>query len=141
MNDKLKPLAELSAEQKTFLKQQLGTFVSKQNLQITRDQSRLDARLGRRDDNQEKLEQLQADLDKKQKVLTALKKPENNIDADIIASQEEDVAKTQDELNRLVAGPNTLTDVEAYLEQYEIEILKLAKGFYQGRFDEVAALG
>ena len=137
MNDKLKPLAELSAEQKTFLKQQLGTFVSKQNLQITRDQSRL----GRRDDNQEKLEQLQADLDKKQKVLTALKKPENNIDADIIASQEEDVAKTQDELNRLVAGPNTLTDVEAYLEQYEIEILKLVKGFYQGRFDEVAALG
>ena len=141
MNDKLKPLAEFSAEQKTFLKQQLGTFVSKQNLQITRDQSRLDARLGRRDDNQEKLEQLQADLAKKQKVLTALKKPENNIDADIITSQEEDVAKTQDELNRLVAGPNTLTDVEAYLEQYEIEILKLSKGFYQSRFDEVAALG
>ena len=141
MNNKLKPLAEFSAEQKTFLKQQLGTFVSKQNLQITRDQSRLDARLGRRDDNQEKLEQLQADLAKKQKVLTALKKPENNIDADIITSQEEDVAKTQDELNRLVAGPNTLTDVEAYLEQYEIEILKLSKGFYQSRFDEVAALG
>ena len=141
MNNKLKPLAEFSAEQKTFLKQQLGTFVSKQNLQITRDQSRLDARLGRRDDNQEKLEQLQADLAKKQKVLTALKKPENNIDADIITSQEEDVAKTQDELNRLVVGPNTLTDVEAYLEQYEIEILKLSKGFYQSRFDEVAALG
>lgn len=136
MNANLKPLADLNAEQRTFLKQQVGTFVSKLNLQITRDQARLDNRLDRRVENQEKVQAIQDELTKKQAVLTALKQA-GNIDADIIASQEEDVQRAQSDFDRLQSGPNTLTDVEAYLEQYEIDLMKLEKDFYQARFGEI----
>jgi hypothetical protein len=138
MNENLKPLTELSVEQRTFLKQQVGTNVSKYDLQIKRDQARLDTRLDRQAENQEKNQSLALELQKKKTVLDVLKA--GNVSPDIIATQEEEVARIQKELDRFEAGPNTLTDVEAYFEQYQIEIQKLAKKFYEDRFAEVDAI-
>jgi hypothetical protein len=139
MNENLKPITELSVEQRTFLKQQVGTNVSKYDLQIARDQARLDTKLDRQAENKEKIELLSVELQKKQTVLNVLKQA-GNVSPEIIASQEEDVANTRKELERSQAGPNTLTDVEAYFEQYQIEIQKLAKKFYEDRFAEVDAI-
>jgi myosin heavy subunit len=139
MNDNLKPVAALSAEQRLFLKQQVGANVSRYDLQIKRDQAKLDSKLDRQAENKERNDALTLELQKKQTVLAALKQA-GNVSADIIASQEEDVARAQKELDRLQTAPNTLTDVEAYFEQYEIEILKLAKKFYEDRVAELNAI-
>lgn len=140
MNENLKPLAELNADQRIFLKQQVGAFASKLGLKITREQSTLDRKLGRREDNKEKIESLNNELQQKQTVLDALKQA-GNVSQDIISSQEADVQKAQKELDSLQTGPTTLTEVEAYLEQYEIEVMKLEKQFYEDRFAEVDGLG
>lgn len=139
MNESLKPLAELSPEQLTFLKQQVGTFASKLGLQITRDQARLDGKLDKRDQNKEREAELETVLAQKRAVLEALEAAEN-IDQAIVENQVQEVEKTQKELERIQTGPNTLTDVEAYLEQYEIELQKLEKAFYEERVAEVDAV-
>jgi hypothetical protein len=139
LNEHLKPLEELSAEQRTFLKQQVGTNVSKSDLQIRRDQARLDAKLDKQAESKDKNNALNLEYQKKLTVLNALKSA-GNVSPDIIASQEEDVARTLKELDRYQAGPNTLTDVEAYFEQYLIEIEKLTKKFYQEQYAIIDAI-
>lgn len=139
MSTNLKPLQELSIEQLTFLKQQLGSNSSKTELQIVRDQARLDSKLDKRDENHEKVIHLSEELTRKQSVLQALQNAAN-IAPDILQSQVDEVEKIRKELTRAQIGPNTLTDVEAYLEQYEINMMGDHKVYYEARYVEVDAV-
>jgi uncharacterized protein (DUF3084 family) len=139
MSETLKPIEDYSEDQLNFILHKIGSFKEESKLRMTRDQQRLDNKLNKQIETKGEVDKLKQSLEAQENVLNDLK-ANPNADPASIAYQENQIVETQNKIYEAEVGPNVLTSVEARLEQYEIDLMKMQMDFYEQKYTEIQAI-
>ncbi|WP_109831928.1 hypothetical protein [Reichenbachiella versicolor] len=131
-------LNEMDSQQLTYLKQKMSAEVIELDRDIIRTQDRLTTRLAKQEIDQVEIDGLKDDLLNAEQLmshLTTTSAPQQMID-----KQQSMIDKTKSKLDSETKGRNVLTDEEAYLQQVNIDELKLQKQYREEKIVEIGTL-